>query len=184
MDEIDLRALAPTMRRIGFTLAALLLTAPLLAATPAETLAPSLRPLAFLVGSCWRGVFPDGHAADTHCFTADYGGAFVRDRHVVTGGPRPYSGESLYRWDAAERQILFAYYASDGGFDSGRVAPVDAGLDFPDQVFAEADGSRMTLRSHWTRDGADALLIVDEMRTGNEWRPVRRMRLVRVPPGS
>ena len=81
-------------------------------------LAAPLAPLGFLVGSCWRGAFPDGRAADTHCFTAPYGGAFVCDEHVVTGAPRPYSGESLYRWDPVRRQILFAYYASDGGFDS------------------------------------------------------------------
>ncbi|HEX5182549.1 MAG TPA: hypothetical protein VFW19_05280 [Allosphingosinicella sp.] len=166
------------MRRLGLALAML----PLLAAAPAETLSPPLRPLAFLVGSCWRGAFPDGRAADMHCFTAGDRGAFVRDRHVVTGGPRPYSGESLYRWDAAGKRIIFAYHASDGGYSSGSVLPAAAGLDFPDETYVDTDGSRLAMRSRWTREGADSLLVVDEMRAGDGWRELRRMKLVRVAP--
>ncbi|HEY1604743.1 MAG TPA: hypothetical protein VGF77_04025 [Allosphingosinicella sp.] len=168
------------MRRLGLALAA----PSLLAAAPAETLAPPLRPLAFLVGACWRGAFPDGRTADVHCFTAGDGGAFVRDRHVVSGGARPYSGESLYRWDAAGKQIMFAYYASDGGYSSGRVAPAETGLDFPDEAYVDTDGSHLAMRGRWTREGADALLVVDEMRAGNGWREMRRMKLVRVAPVS
>jgi hypothetical protein len=84
------------------------------AAPPA--LAPEFQPLAFLVGSCWRASFPGGgQATDTHCYTALYGGRYIRDVHVVEGGPPGYGGETIYRWDPQARRIRYDYYASDGG---------------------------------------------------------------------
>jgi hypothetical protein len=163
--------------------AALFLLA-LLADAPAPSLAPPLRPLAFLVGSCWRGEFPGGRATDTHCFTPVYGGAFVRDRHVVAGAARASAGESLYRWDPAGRRIRFEYYASDGSYGAGSVVPTEDGLSFPDQAYVEADGAPLILRSRWTRNAADALLVVNEARQGGAWRELWRIRLVRAGPAA
>jgi len=59
------------------------------APAPAPGVRPGLEPLGFLVGHCWRGIFPDSGEQDTHCFDAVYGGQHVRDRHEVTGGA-PY----------------------------------------------------------------------------------------------
>jgi hypothetical protein len=64
------------------------------------------------------------------------------------------------------------------------VLPAETGLDFPDEAYVDTDGSRLAMRSHWTRDGADALLVVDEMRAGDGWREMRRMRLVRTAPAG
>src|ERR1700754_2396321 len=98
------------------------------------TLSPQLQPLAFVAGSCWRGTFPDGRQTDTHCFTPIYGGAFIRDVHVVEGAPQLYSGETLYRWDAALGGIEYDYYASDGSHSRGAARPAANGLLFPEEA--------------------------------------------------
>jgi hypothetical protein len=58
----------------------------------APALAAEFQPLAPLVGSCWRATFPNSTRTDTHCYTAMLGGRYVRDVHVVEGGPAPYAG--------------------------------------------------------------------------------------------
>ena len=91
-----------------------------MAAAPSAAADDPMAPMGFLVGSCWKGAFPGGGGvSDTHCFEAVHGGRFIRDRHVVEGAPRPYSGETLYRWDGAARTIRYAYDASDGGHGAG-----------------------------------------------------------------
>ena len=56
------------------------------------------KPIEFVVGSCWTGTFPDGRQTDEHCFDWLFGHRFVRDRHIVRGGPY-YEGETIYSWD-------------------------------------------------------------------------------------
>jgi hypothetical protein len=152
-----------------------------LAAQSATPLNP-LQPLEFVVGSCWRGNFPDGPQTDTHCFTPMLAGAFVRDVHVVEGAPAPYSGETLYRWDGAASRIRFDYYASDGAHSQGVALPAPGGLSFPTETRTAPDGSEMTIRSSWTRDGADAYLVIAEAWDGEGWRELWRMRMVRTGP--
>jgi hypothetical protein len=56
------------------------------------------QPLAFLVGHCWQGTFPDGKATDGHCFSWIYGSKFVRDEHVVhSGDGHPDGSVSVHR---------------------------------------------------------------------------------------
>ncbi|HYI63379.1 MAG TPA: hypothetical protein VEW71_00685 [Allosphingosinicella sp.] len=141
-----------------------------------------LEPLAFLVGSCWRGTFPDGRRTDTHCFTPVHSGAFVRDRHVVEGAPQPYSGETLYRWDAESRVIRFNYYASDGSHSAGTALSAANGLVFPEETHRAPDGNAMLIRSSWTRDGEDAYVVLSEAREGEAWRRLWQMRMVRTVP--
>ena len=153
----------------------------LTAAPAAATTSPApLQPLAFLVGSCWRGDFPGGRVTDTHCFTRAVGGAFVRDRHVVAGAPQAYAGESLYRWDPAGREIRFAYYSSDGAYGAGAVVANARGLSFPEQAYIGPDGAGTTIRSTWTREGSDAVLVVNEERGPAGWHEMWRMRWTRV----
>jgi len=158
----------------------------LLLALSAQAHAPLLNsrlaPLAFFAGSCWRGTFPDGRRTDMHCFTPVYGGAFVRDRHVVEGAPQPYSGETLYRWDAESRVIRFDYYASDGSHSGGAALPAANGLVFPEETHRAPDGSEMLIRSSWTRDGAGAYVVLSEAREGEGWRRLWQMRMVRTGP--
>jgi len=152
-------------------------------AVPAATAADDpLGPLAFLVGSCWKGDFPGGKGVtDTHCFEPVYGGRFIRDRHVVEGAPGPYAGESLYRWDAATRTIRYAYYASDGGHSQGEVRGVETGIAFDDS-YTGPDGKPLVMRGAWLRDGADAYVVRTEGKDGDAWKTQWTLRMVRVGP--
>jgi len=150
-------------------------------AAPAS-LIRELQPLAFVAGSCWRGTFPDGRRTDTHCFTPIYGGAFLRDVHVVEGAPTPYSGETLFRWDSGLRRIEYDYYASDGAHSSGGALPAVNGLVFPEEARRAPDGSEMEIRSSWTRDGDDAYVLLAERLQGETWHRLWEMRMVRLGP--
>ena len=144
-----------------------------------------LAPMSFLVGSCWKGAFPGGgNVTDTHCFEPVYGGTFIRDRHIVEGAPRPYAGETLYRWDAATRTIRYAYYASDGGHSDGTARAVDGTLVFDDR-YSGADGAALVMRATWTRAGDDAYEALTEAQEGGVWKAKFKVRFQRVPaPGK
>ena len=152
-----------------------------LAAAPATAADDPLGPMAFLVGSCWKGAFTaDGKVTDTHCFEAVYGGRFIRDRHIVEGAPGPYSGETLYRWDAGARVIRYAYDASDGGHSDGTARAVEGGLRFEDR-YTGPDGQPLVMRASWMRDGQDAYLATTEAEEDGVWRPKFKLRFDRVP---
>jgi len=125
------------------------------APAPAPGVRPGLEPLGFLVGHCWRGIFPDSGEQDTHCFDAVYGGQHVRDRHEVTGGARLYRGESVYSADGAGA-VSYTYWNSDGGVSRGSMRPATDRLDFGDEVFRGPDGREMRISSFWRRVGDDA----------------------------
>jgi len=141
-----------------------------------------LAAMAFLAGACWRGTFPDGRQTDTHCFSPIYEGNFLQDRHVVEGAASPYSGYSLYHYDVMGRSITYQYRASDGSVSGGVARPTAEGLSFPEETHRAADGRETTIRSAWTRDGADAYLVRAEARAGAGWRELWRMRMVRTGP--
>ena len=126
------------------------------AATAAEepsALRPGLEPLSFLVGQCWRGTFASGEQ-DTHCFESVYGGQHVRDRHEVTGGARVYRGETLYSWDGTTGAVTYTYWNSLGGVSRGTMRPAgDGRLDFGDESYTDPQGRRITISTHWRRDG-------------------------------
>src|SRR5260370_459207 len=104
------------------------------------------QPLAFLVGHCWKGTFPDGKATDEHCFSWIYGGKFVRDEHVVHGEGHPDGfGESIYVWDSASRQLQYLYIESAGGFSRGTVSGEGDALVFPPSSYLEK-GQTQTYR--------------------------------------
>jgi hypothetical protein len=154
------------MRKIASVLTLMASALPMAPASATDTLAAELQPFAFLAGSCWRGPAPGGAQTDTHCFTPMLG-HFLRDRHVVL--PSHYSGETLYRWDAAARQIRLDYYSSDGMLMSGTAAATERGLSF-ELSYLSAEGAPTALRGAWTRDGDDAYLVTMEVQGPNGWR--------------
>lgn len=153
------------------------------AVTPAPMLAAELQPLAPMVGSCWRATFPGGARTDTHCYTLMLGGRYVRDVHVVAGGPRPYGGESIYRWDPQSRRIRYDYYASDGGFSSGFAAATPGGIDFPEETYVGGDGQTMVLRTVQTNIG-ETYSRTTSARQGESWRELWTLRFTRVGPAT
>ena len=145
-------------------------------------LTAELRPLAPLVGSCWRATFPNGTRTDTHCYTAMLGGRYVRDVHIVEGGPAPYSGESIYRWDPQARRIRYDYYASDGGHSGGFADPIPTGFNFPEETYVGGDGVTMVLRTVQTGSGEAYARTTSARQPDGSWREMWTMRFTRVGP--
>ncbi len=141
-----------------------------------NTATTNFRPLEFLVGHCWIGTFPDGKQTDEHCFEWVYDKKFVRDRHVVRGGP-PYEGESLYAWDATQKRITFSYWNSSGDVSTGSVEDTADGLVFP-QKHETASGT-MELKTIWTRPNPKAYHVWVGQRVGSEWKTLWTMDLNR-----
>ena len=156
----------------------------LVQAAPAPALTAELQPLAPLVGSCWRATFPNATSTDTHCYTAMLGGRFIRDVHVVEGGPTPYSGESVYRWDPQARRIRYEYYASDGGYSSGFADRTPTGFDFPEETYVGGDGQTMVLRTVQTGNGEAYARTTSARQPDGNWREMWTMRFTRVGPAT
>jgi hypothetical protein len=135
---------------------------------PAPLAQPALQPLAFLVGSCWSGTQPKG-TIDTHCFSPVYRGHYIRDVHEVTGAPQPYAGESLYHWDATQKQVRYTYYNSIGGISVGTMQVEDGRLVFPESHESK-DGKRIEMRSVWSKEGSDTFVMKTDVKTGGEWK--------------
>ena len=151
----------------------------------APELAPELRPLAFLAGSCWRTTSPIDRSIDTHCYTVMPGGRYVRDVLVTEGRGAPYYGETIYRWDGQARRIRFEYYASDGGFGRGFVDPTPDGLNFPGDRFVGGDAQRMRMRTVQTHDGDSYTNSSFGRWPGQRrWRRLYTTRLTRVGPAT
>jgi hypothetical protein len=157
------------LKRAGTATAAAAALALTAAAAPPAT---PYQALAFLVGHCWKGTFPDGKVTDEHCFSWIYGGKFVRDEHVVQRAGRPDGfGESIYLWDAASGQLQYLYIESNGGYSRGTVSAAEPGvLVFPPSSYLEA-GEALSVRSRWQRAGSDAYDVVTEFRVKEQWVP-------------
>lgn len=168
------------MSRISLRIAALAVGlaahAPLIAQ---QSAAAEFQPLAFLVGSCWRGTFPDGRHVDEHCFDWMYDGKFIRDRHEVRGGD-PYRGETVYSVDPLSRRVAFWYWSSDGMTMTGQVVPRGDTLVFPVR-YTTAHGEA-ELKAVWTRRGPDAYHVVQSQRAGDGWTTMWEMDFRRVSP--
>jgi copper(I)-binding protein len=149
---------------------------------PQSALAAGLRPLAFLVGSCWRATFPNSTNTDTHCYTTMLGGRYIRDVHIVAGTPTPYSGEAIYRWDPRARRIRYDYYASDGGVSAGFADPTAAGFDFPEETYVGGNGETMVMRTVQTGNGEAYTRTTSARQPDGSWREMFTMRFTRVGP--
>jgi hypothetical protein len=141
-------------------------------AEPGATLAP----LEFLVGSCWKGTFPDGRKTDEHCFEWMLGRRFIRDRHVVEGG-EPYRGESVLGWDTSAKRMGFWYWNSDGLVTVGSIEYRDGGVVFPER-YTGPEGE-VELEAIWSRRGKDAYHVLQRRRTPKGWETLWTMELRR-----
>ena len=139
-------------------------------AAPSDTPAAApYEPLAFLVGHCWKGNFPNGAATDEHCFSWIYGGKFVRDEHVVhREGKADEFGESIYVWDAAAHELQYLYIESAGGFSRGTVAAEGDALVFPPTRYVQK-GEEQTYRSRWRHAAPGAYDVVTEFQVKDRW---------------
>jgi hypothetical protein len=169
----------PTTRH-RIWIALLALAGVLGAARAAESPAPAgaLAPLAWLAGSCWTGTFADGKTRDLICYEWVFGDKFLRSRHHVEGGEKPYAGETLYSVDPASGAIHYDYFNWLGDVLRGEVVPTADGVDFPVEKVT-IGGEAAEIRSSWKRRGDDAYTAVTERRFGDEWRTVFTIEFVR-----
>ena len=166
--------------RPEWTAAAAIVLAGMSMPAPAQAPPSPYQPLAFLVGQCWKGTFPDGKATDEHCFSWVYGGKFVRDEHVVQREGQPDGfGESIYLWDPASRQLQYLYIESAGGFSRGTVSGEGDALVFPPSSYLEK-GQTQTYRSRWQPAGQDAYDVVTEFQVQERWVPGFRLHMQKV----
>lgn len=142
---------------------------------------PQLQPMAFLAGQCWSGPFADGKSTDEHCFEWVYGGRFLRDRHIVRGGQKPYRGETLYYWDAAEQAIAYIYFNSDGGVSRGLARADGDTLVFPSERYT-SDGATREFGTTWKREGGDRYVAVTRELKDGEWHEAWRVDFRRSHP--
>jgi hypothetical protein len=148
---------------------------------PGAVLAQSVvhfQPQAFLAGSCWKGMFPDGKQVDEHCFEWVYGGQFLRDRHTLTGGKAPYGGETIYFWDAPTKSVNSLYINMLGGNSRGTVSVADGVLVFPEEKYSDGK-QEQTFRSSWRREGEDAYIVIAESKSPDGWKEAWRVRMLR-----
>ena len=172
--------------RFGAVAALLLLVAWTTAARSRQTtgdLSPNLKPLAFLLGSCWRGTFADGKTTDVRCYEPVFGGKFVRERHVVRGlQASEYRGESLYHWDGEAKQIRFTYWNSSGGVSTGAMLVDGTRRVFPTERYKGADGRTREFKTTWHVMGDTAwVMVTEEQKAGEarEWVEAWRVSFVR-----
>ena len=140
----------------------LLMTTLITHADQGDDLKPELAPLQFLAGWCWAGRFPDGKRTDIHCYETVYGGAHLRDRHVVVGGPTTYEGETIYSRGNSSTDISYVYWNSFGGVSTGTATPDDESIVFPDETYTGSDGNTVVISSVWeniTEDSYDSFLV-------------------------
>lgn len=153
---------------------ALILAACAAAPPPAPTAAEALAPL---IG-CWRGTFegqPD--IIDERCFQTL--GEHVVDTHHVR--PTAYAGETTYHLDEAHDVIVFAYAANDGGRSNGALSREANTIDIAPHVHIAGGGEQYRLRSTWTLEPPDRLVMATEREEDGAWRPFMRIEYVRAP---
>ncbi len=129
-----------------------------------------------LVGQCWQATFPDGKKVDTHCFSAVYGGAFIKDEHVVCGPGEPYYGETWYVYDSKKQLVTYRYYNSLGGISDGSVTFKDQQLVFPDETYQQGEQS-ITYRTTWSlaKDQYTSDMLQQDPSHAEGWKPVWQM---------
>lgn len=139
---------------------AMLLAAPAAAGDPPDG---AYGWMAELAGACWSATYPDG-TRDTQCYSAQYG-RFLRGTIEVLPGPAssrpPYRGDSVAFWDPDRGEIAVHYWSDAGnhGVMTGRIEGETIVFPMPAR-----DGGEPSIRTVWTRIGADGFRIVQQRR--------------------
>ena len=100
-------------------------------------------------GHCWSASLSPA-TRDRHCFAPVFGGAHLRDTHVVTkGGRAVYSGETIY--SVQDGQIVFTYWNSLGGVGRGTASVSGNDVKFSLVMHATPDAAAQSVDSVWRR---------------------------------
>ena len=149
---------------------------------PAQSTTPEhYQPLAFLVGSCWTGTFPNGKATDEKCFEWVFDRKFIRERHIVRGQPDPYAGETLFAWDPKAKRVVFTYWNSLGGVSTGSAEYGTEGIVFPERHVTDSGVREM--KAVWKQLGPDRYSVWQGEKAGGQWKTLWTMEFRRLPAG-
>ena len=140
------------------------------AAPPASpaALAPELAALQPFVGKTWKGlVNAERKQYDVSRWEVALGGRAVRILHSVADGV--YGGESLVRWDADAREIVYDYVTTAGFSTRGTMKPGQEGrLECHEKVIGLAGGIR-ELKVTFEPLGDGRMQVTGRMLRGTEW---------------
>lgn len=124
---------------------------------------------------CWRGTFDNApNVYDERCF--EQLGENVVDIHHVR--PTDYSGETTFHDDGAGG-IIFAYAASDGGRSNGAVRMEEGRFIIAPHTHVGGSGTEFHLRSSWTLEGPDRLIMQTEREENGVWSAYMRISYAR-----
>lgn len=90
-------------------------------AAETRSLHPELEAFRPLLGQTWAGAFPDRpdgtKMEDVVRYERVLNGMAVRSVHSINDGI--YGGETLFRWDAAAKELVFHYFTTQGFVTKG-----------------------------------------------------------------
>ena len=130
------------------------------------------------------GIIADCPATAEHCFEWVYEGRFLRDRHIVRGGRKPYRGETLYYWDATGKAITYVYFNSEGGVSRGTATAEGDTLVFPFERHTFEGGATVEYGTTWKREGDDRYVAITRELKDGQWREAWRVNFKRSRPVS
>ena len=111
-----------------------------------------------LVGHCWSATIAKD-TVDRHCFTAMYGGAHVRDDHVVkASGREVYSGSTIYSVEG--EALTLTYYNSMGGVGRGSAKSAGPDVQFTMTMRARPGDPPAPHKATW-RIGPDGYTVTN-----------------------
>ncbi len=155
-------------------LAGLLLGAALpLAAEPATegaspaSLESHLEPLRPLLGKTFKGVFknstPEKPLVDVSCWERVLNGQAIRMTHSLNEGA--YGGETIIRWDAQKKEVVYHYFTTAGFTTVGTMEFKDGKIVTHETVNGESNvsevrgtseilpGGRLHVKTEYGKDG-------------------------------
>jgi hypothetical protein len=107
------------------------------------TLDESLEQLRPFIGKTWRGEFknstPEKTVIDIARWERALNGKAIRVLHSINDGI--YGGESILRWDAEKKQLIYFYFTTAGFYTTGTMTIHDGKITSTEKVTGSAEGT-------------------------------------------
>lgn len=114
-----------------------------------------LEPFRQFLGKTWRGEFkestPEKPMVDVARWERALNGKAIRMMHSVNDGS--YGGESILRWDAEKKQIVYFYFTTAGFMTSGTMSIADGKITATEKVSGSAKIAEVRSISEIRADG-------------------------------
>jgi len=120
------------------------------------TLAEALEPLRPFLGKTWRGAFkdstPEKPMVDVARWERALNGKAVRVLHSVNDGV--YGGESIIRWDAEQKTLVYHYFTTAGFATNGTMTIARGVITSVEKVSGKSEVSEVRSTSELRPDGS------------------------------